>query len=214
MDERSDAAPGVGGEARPGLRDRGREERRQVARIARGDREALAAVYRRFKDDLLSVAGHLLGERAAAEDVLHDVFVALARRAGELRLEGSLRAYLVGSCLNRARDLRRRRRPERAGGARLAALADPGGAADERASRADDARRVARLLAGLPDAQREVVCLRVFGGLTLVEIAALTSTSPNTAQSRWRYAVAALRPRLAAEPAPAAEAAPAEGVDA
>ena len=84
-------------------RDTGR-----LTAVARGDRDALASIYRELKDDLLSAAYHLVGDRAAAEDVLQDVFVTLARKAGEVRLTVSLRAYLVTACRNRARDVLRR----------------------------------------------------------------------------------------------------------
>ena len=48
-------------------------------------------------------------------------------------------------------------------------------------------------LAGLPEDQREVVILHVWGGLTLQEIADVATTSLNTAASRYRYALDKLR---------------------
>ena len=75
---------------------------RLVTAISRGDRRALATVYRDHKDDLLAAAYHLLGDRAAAEDVLQDVFVTLAKKAREIELEGRLRGYLLVTALNRS----------------------------------------------------------------------------------------------------------------
>ena len=46
-----------------------------VAAISGGDRGALETVYTDHKDDLLSAAYHLLGDRAAAEDVLQETFL-------------------------------------------------------------------------------------------------------------------------------------------
>ena len=48
-------------------------------------------------------------------------------------------------------------------------------------------------VAGLPPAQREVLALKVDGGLTFAEIAAVIGTSINTAASRYRYALEKLR---------------------
>ena len=51
-------------------------------------------------------------------------------------------------------------------------------------------------LAELPDEQREIMILRVWGQLTFEEAAAALDISPNTAASRYRYALAKLKERL------------------
>ncbi len=52
---------------------------------------------------------------------------------------------------------------------------------------------LAAAVAALPAAQREVLALKIDGGLTFGEIAGVTNTRPNTAASRYRYALAQLR---------------------
>ena len=42
-----------------------------------------------------------------------------------------------------------------------------------------------------------MIALKIDGGLTFAEIAAVTDTSPNTAASRYRYALEKLRTHLA-----------------
>jgi RNA polymerase sigma-70 factor (ECF subfamily) len=54
-------------------------------------------------------------------------------------------------------------------------------------------RRLVEALAGVPPAQRDAFLLHVEGGLSLPEIAALTSTSVETVKSRLRYAYKRLR---------------------
>jgi RNA polymerase sigma-70 factor (ECF subfamily) len=51
-------------------------------------------------------------------------------------------------------------------------------------------------LRGLPEAQREVLTLKVWSGLTFEEIGQCLSISPNTAASRYRYALNQLRELL------------------
>lgn len=48
----------------------------------------------------------------------------------------------------------------------------------------------------LPDSQREVVTLKIWGGLTFVEIAEIAGCPANTAASRYRYGIETLRSRL------------------
>jgi RNA polymerase sigma-70 factor (ECF subfamily) len=51
-------------------------------------------------------------------------------------------------------------------------------------------------LAELPVEQREIMVLRVWGQMTFEEAAATLDISPNTAASRYRYALAKLKERL------------------
>lgn len=56
--------------------------------------------------------------------------------------------------------------------------------------------RVEEALRGLPEEQREVVVLRVWGERSFPDIAAITGTSEDTTRSRYRYALDRLRGRL------------------
>jgi len=58
---------------------------------------------------------------------------------------------------------------------------------------------VATALDALPDAQREVLVMRVWGGLSFPQIAAALGIPTDTAASRFRYALVKLRERLTEE---------------
>jgi len=172
---------------------------RLMAAMARGSASALEEVYRSYKDDLLSTAYHLLGDRGKAEDVLQDVFVSLARRAGSIRVTSHLRGYLVTSCLNRARDLLRRKTKEPIPIGGLDDRRSTATGPDAIAEKNDDAARVAAALAKVPREQREVVVLKTYGQLRFREIAESLDLSINTVMSRHRYAMEALRRELVPE---------------
>lgn len=165
-----------------------------LAAAAGGDRRAFARIYLAYKDDLLTLAGLMLGDRQAGEDVLHDVFVSLARRIGRLTLNGSLKGYLLTSCANRARDLLRRRRVRQdpAGILEIGVSGNPATAAEV----AEETARAVAALTKLPSEQREVVALRIHGQFTFREVARLLAIPANTARSRYRYALIALRKAL------------------
>ena len=84
-------------------------DRRLVHRLQRGDVDALQQIYHQYKDDLLTVAMSLLGEVHAAEDCVHDVFVHFAEAPADLRVNRSLRGYLVRCVANRAKNMLKRR---------------------------------------------------------------------------------------------------------
>lgn len=62
-------------------------------------------------------------------------------------------------------------------------------------------RLIQAALAQLPATQREIITLKVWGGLTFAEIAAALEIPPDTAASRYRYGLAGLR-RLTQEVQP------------
>jgi len=131
----------------------------------------------------------LLRDTAAAEDAVQQTFYELARTAR--RTPDMINAgYATRAVRNHCLDvLRRRRRTMPASGPVLEPQAT--GASEE------ERLIVEQALAALPLEQREVVYLKVYEGLTLQEIGTMCDVSINTAASRYRYALAALRRTLA-----------------
>jgi len=162
--------------------------------------EALRRIYEKYKPDLLSVAGALLNDAAAVEDVLHDVFVRFASQAGRFRLNGSLKGYLAICVANRARNINRRNRQN--GHETITGTeAESSGRPEPYQAAGFTERRhfVAAALAQLPQEQRQVVVLHVLSSLRFREIAQQTGDSINTIQSRYRYGLAKLQSLLNGE---------------
>jgi RNA polymerase sigma-70 factor, ECF subfamily len=84
-----------------------------LARIAAKDQAALRELYAAASGRLLAVTCRILDDRAAAEDVVQDVFVTVWTRAAQFpALRTSPIAWLTSMARNRAIDTLRRRRPE------------------------------------------------------------------------------------------------------
>ena len=76
-----------------------------VAAIATGDKPALAALYDMHAPMLLGLAKRILGNAAAAEDLIHDVFLEVWQHAAEYSpLRGSVPAWLTIRTRSRALD--------------------------------------------------------------------------------------------------------------
>ncbi len=83
-----------------------------AGRIRDGDREALGELYDRHAAQALAVAFRVVGDRAAAEDIVHDAFVAVWQRIDRFDPNrGSFRAWLLTIVRNRAVDRLRGTRP-------------------------------------------------------------------------------------------------------
>lgn len=159
-------------------------------RLAAGDRSALAEIYERYERMCYGAALAATASPALAEDAIQEVFVRLARDPHRLLAADNPCGYLLRMVRNAAIDLLRARRHRPLADDRAA----PAIAVDHERSAC-----VANALACLPAEQREVVVLRVWEGRSLEDVAVILGISPNTASSRWRYAVAKLTRLLAHE---------------
>jgi RNA polymerase sigma-70 factor (ECF subfamily) len=179
------------------------EDRWLIRRFNAGEAEALRRIYEKYKPALFAVAGALLHDRAAVEDVVHDVFVGFAGQAGRFELKGSLKGYLAVCAANRARNAGRRSGRlalERLREARPRALEQPD--SSEAASEAEEHLLVMAALADLPPEQQQAIVLHVFGDLRFREIARHSGESVNTVKSRYRYGIRKLRSLLNGEVEP------------
>jgi RNA polymerase sigma-70 factor (ECF subfamily) len=133
---------------------------------------------------------------ADTRDVLQEVFIKLARQPALLDGVRDERAFLIRLAHNAAIDLMRRRGTRQRNYDQLAAesltLFEPATSPDEQAFR----QALAAALGELPPDQRAVAHLKLWEGLTFEEIAAQLGIPPNTAASRYRYAIDKLRERL------------------
>ncbi len=176
------------------------EDRALVWRLNRGDATALARVYEKYRDDLVRLAASLLTDRAAAEDIVQDVFVRFAGLARTFRLTGSLKGYLATCVANAARnDLKAARHRETAGASEDAADASDTPSPEHGLICSEQFARISRAMGELPSEQREVVTLHLYGDMPFREIADWQKTSIKTVQSRYRYGLDRLRSLLNGE---------------
>jgi len=163
-----------------------------IAGMIRGEPGAFAELYQKFRSRLHQYALSLVRSAAEAEDVVHDVFVALAKQTSRGRAPREAAAYLYVSVRNRCMDRVRRKREVPLEDVELDLIVAPPG--DEQ--RIELRRVLNRVLLSLPQEQAEVVVLRTWHDLDYATIAELQGTSVNTALSRYQYGLAKLRKEL------------------
>jgi RNA polymerase sigma-70 factor (ECF subfamily) len=184
------------------VEDRESDERLML-RFRGGDSRAFEVLVRRHRTPVHSFLVRLVGDRARAEDLCQDAFLRVVKAAADWQERAAFRTWLFTIARNLAADEARRSAFRRAdpldapgGEAVRAASADP--PPDRAAASAQLRPRLEAALAALPAEQREVFLLREHAGLRFAEIASVTGTPENTVKSRMRYALEALREKLAA----------------
>ena len=151
---------------------------------------------------VLLLARQIVPARADAEDVVQEAFLRFwTSRARAADPVAYLFACVRNAALDWRRSGRRRGRRERAA-ARGEAADDPAPLFATDAGREERRAAIEAALAALPENQREVLVLKVWAKLTFPQIGAALGVPPDTAASRYRYALAKLREQLAEERIP------------
>ncbi|MFZ5788511.1 MAG: RNA polymerase sigma factor [Acidobacteriota bacterium] len=164
-------------------------------RLVRGELGAFDALYERHERHLFGfILRQLDGDRAEAEDVMHDAFLAVLRE----RAHGvsCFRAWLYqvarNLCLNRARSRQRACRAVTSLAHAPEALPSPPGHALEEREASESLRAA---VARLPVPLAELYQLRA-GGLTYEELAQALSLPVGTVKSRMHEMVSRLREEM------------------
>jgi len=174
-----------------------------IARIAAGDRDAFSRFYDLAAPMAFGLIRRVLRDSEAAAEVLQEVFWQVWQEAPQYDPKrGSPEAWLVMRAKTRAIDrLRSMRRRDRTFVAPLdesIARAEDG-EAENPAVVAEDRGLVQAALAQLPEAQRRVIELAFFEGLTQSEIATRLGEPLGTVKTRARLGLERLRGALRGE---------------
>ena len=188
------------GPRRTPRRSRGHPERGLIARLRRGDPDALSEIHRVYGPAVLGYLRGALRDRDTAEDVHQEVFLEVWRRGPAYDpARASLGTWIMLIARSRAIDDLRRRVPEpldpqSAAGAALDhedAVASP----DLLIERWAMAVRVA----GLPPEEARMLRMRFHDGLSQTEIAERTGIPLGTVKSYMVRALGRLRDMMEAE---------------
>lgn len=158
-----------------------------------GERELLVALLHSAGPRIAAFVRHAFGNVADADDVVAEVFCRAAANIEAVRQASRPEYYLLSVARNYCRDALRKRTPEAASAAQLESYAHGGVSPVDAVGQSEMQAELQRAVAGLPQAQREMVALRMSAGLTFQEIADLLNIPLATALSRMHTALERLR---------------------
>ena len=179
-----------------------------LKRLRDRDERAFRELVEAHRDRVFNITYRMLGNRAEAEDVAQEVFIAVFKTIDSFREESKFSTWLyrvaVNHCKNRIKYLARRHERDRdeldeaSPSANNAALGPTKGARPDRALEGAQMEVLLQeAIASLDEEHRAVVILRDVEELSIEEICEITGLPDGTVKSRLHRALAALRKKLA-----------------
>jgi RNA polymerase sigma factor (sigma-70 family) len=162
-----------------------------MERTAEGDPDAFVCLFQRYAPTAMALTHRILRRSHLAEEAVQEAFLAVWRHPERYSTKrGTVRSWLMSTVHHKAVDLVRRE-DQRSGAAKAAAVvvtdeesADPGDVVVAKTIEADAKVAVQLALASLPPAQRQIIELMYFGGLTQLQISKRLSLPLGTVKSR------------------------------
>jgi len=172
-----------------------------VARLRRGEADALGQAYDAHHAHVRAFAQRFLGDPSLAEDLLQDTFIALPKAIKRFRGDASLRTFLISVALNHAQHYLRSAMRRRGAYHRLGSEPPPTPVTtpDLDAERGQLAAAMTRALDALPAEQRAAVVLCEVEERTSAEAAAIVGVAEGTIRARLFHAKRKLREAFAKE---------------
>ncbi len=173
-----------------------------ISRCQQGDLDAFGQIYARYERVVYRYAYHMLGDPDDADDVKQDTFLKAYRTLPGFRGECSLLTWLLKVAGNLCRDRHKTRTrrgeiallPEMA--AELPDMSDLGGDPARLLERKDLHQSLYRVLAALPEGQKELIVLRDVQGLSYQQIADVLNCSVASVKLRLFRARRGFRDRM------------------
>lgn len=168
-----------------------------LQRMSGGDRQALAQLIRLCGRGVRSYCARVLDHSADAEDAAQEVFLRVWSGAASYDPgKASVATWIYRIALRHCIDRNRRARVRRffgMGGAEMPEVEDPSPDALRNLSARQDLARVRRVVADLPDRQRQALLLKVVAGMDTAEIAGVMATGAGAVEQLLVRARARLR---------------------
>jgi RNA polymerase sigma factor (sigma-70 family) len=175
------------------------EAERLLHEMKNGSVAAFEQFYERFVSLVFQLALRMLGDRMEAEDICHDIFLEIYRKADQFDPKrGSIEAWLAVKTRTRCLDRLRRKKPELLNELDETLLRQDSAPAptEEKVFAKLERDMLREAMNRLPDAQREAVYGMYFQSRTHQELSKLMERPLGTVKSLVRYGLINVRKQL------------------
>ena len=170
-----------------------------IAKAQNGDRDAFGELVRHHHPGVVNVVYRMCGDVELAEDAAQDAFIQAWLHLPSFRPGTSLRNWIYRIAVNAALDVLRREPKTPLVDLETLSMPDSSAGPEIVLLEKERALIVQRAILSLTEANRSVLTLREYGGLSYQEIAATLNIPLGTVMSRLNYARDRLKELLASQ---------------
>jgi RNA polymerase sigma-70 factor (family 1) len=165
--------------------------------LALRDKKVFEMIYKEHYEQLYSIAYRYVGRPETAEEIVHDVFITIWNKADQLKIQYSVKAYLIKAIINTSLNYIKKEKLHTAKRLKYMAEQQDFGI-DETLKDAEEALLIGleQALQLLPEKCKHVMYLSRFGKLKQDEIAAQMNISIKTVKNHLTYGFQKLREHL------------------
>jgi len=168
-----------------------------IAKARKGDRDAFGELVRHHHPGVVNVVYRMCGDVELAEDAAQDAFIRVWLHLPSFQLGTSLRNWIYRIAVNAALDVLRRNPKTPPANFETLSMPDSSDAPEIVLLEKERALIVQQAILSLTEANRSVLTLREYGGLSYQEISATLNIPLGTVMSRLNYARERLKELLA-----------------
>jgi RNA polymerase sigma-70 factor (ECF subfamily) len=158
-----------------------------IKAISRGDRHAIAMLYRRHHVRVYRFALRITGDPSLTEDIVSDVFLEVWRHASRFKARAQVSTWLLGIRRNKSLLAIKRRSGLQSQRGPIE-IEDPADNPGVRVEKSDRSVAIRRGLLQLPAVQREVIDLVYYHHKSVKDVAKIVGASEGTVKTRMFYA--------------------------
>jgi RNA polymerase sigma-70 factor (ECF subfamily) len=159
-----------------------------IPAIAAGDDCAMRILYNRHHVQVFRFAMRVVGDAAAAEDIVSDTFIAVWRHAGRFEGRSAVATWIMSIARFKALSVRRRRRDLELDKKVAEAVADQAFTPEEALLAIDRSAQLRDCMTKLSAEHREIVDLICYHDKAIEEVAEIIQVPKNTVKTRMFYA--------------------------
>jgi RNA polymerase sigma-70 factor (ECF subfamily) len=159
-----------------------------IGRIAQGDRLAMQVLFARHHVRVYRFVLRLVGDPAAAEDLISEVFLDVWRQAGRFEGRSAVSTWLLAIARFKALSALRKRPGEELDEEAAAAIEDPADDPEVVAQKKDKSEILRKCLTALSPEHREIIDLVYYHEKSVEEVAEIVGIPENTVKTRMFYA--------------------------
>lgn len=158
-----------------------------IEQAKKGDQNAYGELVISYYEAVIRLVYHLCGEKPVAQDAAQEAFIRAWIKLPEFRSGTSIRNWIYRIAINAAVDLLRQRKMTSLDDSEEIEMADQSPDPESIYVEKERTAFVQHAMTCLPEAAREVLVLREYGGLTYSEISSILDIPIGTVMSRLNY---------------------------